>query len=984
MAAATAALYVTKGKSDKSKKSSTNYPLDAEGKLSSASAATSLKHAHPEDLPAYPVVGLTNTESSAGAAASLANATQKPFEHWKPGDIPAANKAAHMAKDYKPDPLWQPELSAEGSKAALQAHREGADVKIWRPPATDAGQSAAGQAMRKKNLSPKLDYGRTTEGERRALIAAAGAFSGRRRSGSVPTLTSSYPDSNKSAANALKAATAANRPSKGTSPQAPSTQPAINAGKIHNAAVTNLSREMYTSHPPVAPELEEKKRQDMLRAASVSMAKKMFEVQQKQKEESAVLAQSDSRYAASAAGDRPQSSASSSGDTAPPRYTNLEEAAKKLAAERLAKLHDEHAAYRDYYGAQKPQGRRISIRGRRRASSDGQVGDDSDEERSRQIRNQMSLFSNNIAQVDLKKRKNDRESLMAAAQRNVRASMTAQDARVFNETGKVSPAMMAEWEAKAKAKAEADSESRMVNHGMVSIGGGKFLDQSEVNAIAAAKVQPTLDEITETAERHRERDEELRQQQLEREHIAAEKAADDKERAERTKEDWRKFRDDEKQDEKARKEEAKARRAEEKRAKNQDSRKSGDKTAIGRIKSVLHKDETEPSNTGNQEALEKLEGKGATSKEERPSVEEEELTSEPDNAKEEQRSSKMEELVIAEDAPVAGTVTVSKVAEAAPTAPNPPAESTGSKIKPEAPVAERIAPPVVAVAPSTETTVTGPSTPKSPTKEKDSSRVSTWLKNKLGRRTSKAVPTFSSDNKPIISEPKDPQVFIGSTNLGAPDIATTATSSEPGGDSSMREVALAGKDAGPVDAPVVSPESEVDQETVEAPMVSGGLASHPPAEALAHDDGDDSTSISSLSSDEDTRGRSSVRLADQIAANQQGAIFGSTAATTTTDRPTGAATKDFAPVAEATQSSSVDPASEEFEEAKDQFDESAAPLPPPDKTVLGSSVGEGRKSDSPARDRVEDLSWPGLKIQLTDEGDKPKDEPVGLKVEDKV
>ena len=393
--------------------------------------------------------------------------------------------------------------------------------------------------MKKKGLSPQLDYGHTSDGEKRAMMAATGAMTGsRKRSGSTPISPSAYPDSKNSAANALKAATSANRPARGEPAPAAPAPPPINAAKIHNQAITNLSREMYTSHPPVKPEVEEKNKQDTLRAAAVSMAKQMYEVQQRQIEEAAAVRHSDSQYAAASANERPQSPASS--DTPPPQYANLQEAAQKLASERLAKLHDEHAAYRNYYGTEKPHNRKLSMRGRRRASSDGQAGE-SDEERSRQIRSEMSLFTDKLAQVDGKKRKQDRDSLMAAAQRNVRASMNAQDERVFSQTGKVSPAMKAEWETKAKAKAEADSEARMVNHGMVNIGGGKFLDQSEVDAIAAAKVQPTLDDITQTAEKQRARDEELRQQQLERDRIAAEKAADDKERAMRTKEEWRKF-----------------------------------------------------------------------------------------------------------------------------------------------------------------------------------------------------------------------------------------------------------------------------------------------------------------------------------------------------------------------------------------------------------------------------------------------------------
>ena len=452
-----------------------------------------------------------------------------------------------MAKDYKPAPLWHPEESAAGSKAAHRAAREGAHVDIWLPESTPAGNSAAGQAMKAKGLSPQVFRGSTADDNKRALMAATGAMSGRRRrAGSSPAVPpQSYPDSANSAANALKAATSVSKAG-GRGSQAKSPPPAvsspIDAARIHNAAVTNLSREMYTANPPVAPEVEEKRRQEGLRAAALSMAKQMYDVQQKAIDEAAKDGKGDSHYAATTVHNRPASVAPED-EKAAPRYVNLQEAAQKLAAERLAKLHDEHAAYRNYYGAAQPAQKRLSIRGRprRRASSDGGTPQ-ADEERSKQIRNQMSLFKDELAQVDAKKRQSDRDALMAAAQRNVRASMTGMDERVFNDTGKASPAMKEDWEAKAKARAKADSDARMVNHGRINIGGGKYLDQSEVDAIAAGKVQPTLDEITAKAEKQRARDEELRRQQEERERLAAEKVADQKERDLKTKEEWKRFR----------------------------------------------------------------------------------------------------------------------------------------------------------------------------------------------------------------------------------------------------------------------------------------------------------------------------------------------------------------------------------------------------------------------------------------------------------
>lgn len=491
-------------------------------------------------------------DSSAGAAANLANANQKPFEHWKPDPSASASKAALAAKDYKPAAVWHPGTSAAGSKAAALATKDRGHVNVWRPEATEAGNSAAGQAMRAKGLSPQLDYGYTTDGSKRALLAATGAMAGsRKRSGSTPIARNLYPDSENSVANALSAATIANKPAKGvvqprTDSPSDSSSPRIDAARIHNAALINLSREMFTSHPPVAPEVNEKNRQDGLRAAAVSMAKQMYDVQQKAIEQARESDRSDRSDSQSAAtflhNRRPSISSTDEPLQSPPQYVNLQEAAQKLAAERLAKLHDEHSAYRNYYGASAAPQSRLSIRNRprRRASSDGHI-DESDENRSKQIRSEMSLFNQKITQVDAKKRQNDRESLMAAAQRNVKASLHGIDERVYAETGKASPAMMSDWEAKANARAKADSDARMVNHGRVDIGGGKYLSQSEIDAIAARRVQPTLDEITKKAENQRARDEQLQLEERERNELAAAKTADDKERAMKTKEEWKRF-----------------------------------------------------------------------------------------------------------------------------------------------------------------------------------------------------------------------------------------------------------------------------------------------------------------------------------------------------------------------------------------------------------------------------------------------------------
>ena len=259
-----------------------------------------------------------------------------------------------------------------------------------------------------------------------------------------------------------------------------------------------------------------------------------------------------------------------------------------------------------------------------------------------------------------------------------------------------------------------------------------------------------------------------------------------------------------------------------------------------------------------------------------------------------------------------------------------------------APLAERIALPTAAITPTTETTVTGGSQgATSPTREKDGSKVSSWLKSKLGRRSSKAATTSApetSSTKPTISAPKDPKVFVGAANLGAPDTNTTRDSSDAA-DSSMREVALAGRNAGPVDAPVVPPTDYQGAEGTHRPSAAGASSGF-----AADDDNSDSASISSLSSDEDTRGRSNTRLADQIQHSEQRSQ--PQAQTEAPVAPATTAQKDFA-AAGVPGSVSRDrgTSSEEFVEARDQVE-----LEPPDKSVFGRKSGEGKKSDSPVRD----------------------------------
>ena len=210
-------------------------------------------------------------------------------------------------------------------------------------------------------------------------------------------------------------------------------------------------------------------------------------------------------------------------------FIKVQEAAQKLAAERLAKLDPDGArAYREHYGVGEapkaaPSTRR-SRRGRDTKSTDDADFSSDDEATAARIRGQTGRLNQQVASIDEQKRTQDRKDLMAAAQRSVQARMATMDEQVFVSTGKMSPAMQKDWEEKARAKAEADSHQRMVTHGKVHIGGGKYMDQSEVDAIAATRMQPTLDQITATADLQRARDAEMRlNQQRAKDEAQAEK-----------------------------------------------------------------------------------------------------------------------------------------------------------------------------------------------------------------------------------------------------------------------------------------------------------------------------------------------------------------------------------------------------------------------------------------------------------------------------
>lgn len=519
--ASTAALYVTNPAGKKSSSKSTairDDVLTPEGKLSSSSAAASLKYANPKDLPSYPSSGLDASNT-------------------------AASKAALQAKDYKMKELWQPEQSAAGSKAALNAHKTG-KLDLWMPSASSEGNSAATMALGNKGLSPQLDRGYTKDGKSKALLAATQSMNkGRNRAGSTPApAPPAYPDSNNAVKNALNAATVSHR-AKSSVDSNSKDSPAMQAARIQNIG-PNVNPEMWGEHPPVQIEEDERKRQAALRASAVSFAKQMYDYQNRKEQTPDALG---TEGALRAHARQPSSSSTPDLKAEAMKYIHLQEAANKLAQERLANADKKHEAerYRQYYGYDtQPQRSRLSMRSMRGKkggrAANAEEGDSDDEETARRIRSQMSALNTGVGEVDKKKQATDRQAVLAAAEKLVQSRMHTMDEKVFNETGKVSPAMMEEWEAKARARAQAESDSRQKNFGKTAIGGGRFMDKSEIEAIAMQRLQPTLDEINDTAEKRRAKDEEIRlekeeverQRQKLKEKVAEEKAEQKKMRGE--------------------------------------------------------------------------------------------------------------------------------------------------------------------------------------------------------------------------------------------------------------------------------------------------------------------------------------------------------------------------------------------------------------------------------------------------------------------
>lgn len=411
------------------------------------------------------LVALDHRAASAGAA--LAHANRKSVEIWRPGRLTEAEKAALCVKDYTPPEIPQPSTrySAEGLGAAILAVRE--------------QRGAATQPRTLTGYKQDISAGQG-QPQNKALQAATGAYSTRKRAESAPSEPATVTESPWA-----RSAAGASRRRAPVEYEGPldHLDSAMEASRIHHAANTNAR--LYTSAPPVASEVEERNRRSSLRAAAVSMARDMYDVTAAQGE--------------------------TGEGTAAHRGMTLQDAAQKRAAEKLARMQDEHAELQQYYGTA-PQPRQSFLARRRKRTSSEADATQTDAEQSRQIRNQMSSLRTKLDRVD-EERQRDRELLMEAARRNVDATMRDIEMRHYAETGRVPPSIQKQWEeaAQARVRQEAEAaEATGARRDRVNIGVRQYMEMADVEAVARTRVQPALDEIDDEAERQRAQEVEAR------------------------------------------------------------------------------------------------------------------------------------------------------------------------------------------------------------------------------------------------------------------------------------------------------------------------------------------------------------------------------------------------------------------------------------------------------------------------------------------
>lgn len=431
--------------------------------------------------------GHLDLSSASASAAILAHTRSKPLEVWRPSAQPAAEKAAYHARDYRaPEAIYVAKATPEGHKAATSAIRDRRSITSI--PATPAGVNLdLSEAERTAGLQ------RRASERAKARLAATGAYNLSRRRASTTPSKPAVPEGQPLAASAAGA-------SRGTVQDPTEINPLEDLDAANEASrlthLTNTDSQLYGSRPRFPDDPEELRRRNVQRAAVVSMSRDMYNIIESKEEQPGTAA-----YAAQITQGRARSQKSLQQDgninKALQQALNIQGLAHKRAQEKLALMHDENAAFQEYYGTTpQPPRPTLSVL-RRRASSD------TDMERSKEIRYQMSSLRTKLDAVD-EKREKDRSQLMEAARRNVDAAIQDMDQWVYDSTGRAPPSVWEKYEEAAEERLKEEQQQQAQEYpDRVNIGAQRYIDMADVEAVARSRVQPTLDEIHDHAEKQR-------------------------------------------------------------------------------------------------------------------------------------------------------------------------------------------------------------------------------------------------------------------------------------------------------------------------------------------------------------------------------------------------------------------------------------------------------------------------------------------------
>ncbi|KAK9469926.1 hypothetical protein V1512DRAFT_21859 [Lipomyces arxii] len=428
-----------------------------------------LKYARPQDLPSHPIVGV---DLSASNAAALLSRNAKSKTMWKPTSTsPTAASAATLAQASSRSPeIWRPDPNSAAHLASILQR----DPKYTITSAT--GTSSVSRS--------------SSTSSRPSRMSTAAAQTQLNRSASQSGVQTQPLSSRMSAA---AAQTQLNRSASQFGGQTPPLSPRMEALGAGKAA-------MAQQPPSSMPQLHTELHRQMSRGAAPPSPPSETVDSNAAGAAGAALYRGNSGYAESHGITSSQLRS----------LAVLEEAAKRAANERLSQIGVARPTYVMPASAHGPSQRPVTALGGAESAS-----------RRVQVEHQQKLERE---RYDLENGKYDaaarHEILMSAAQRNVNDSLTKIDKHISENR------LFSNKELNAIALRAAEEEilgKHTANIGKVHIGNGVHMTMEEVEAVAKARVQPVLDELSEKALDQREKDEIERQ---ERERLKEEKAAE--------------------------------------------------------------------------------------------------------------------------------------------------------------------------------------------------------------------------------------------------------------------------------------------------------------------------------------------------------------------------------------------------------------------------------------------------------------------------